>query len=303
MKPITLLLFLFLLSVPAVTFGQVESCVPVPTPRLSEETQKDFENKLAIAKAEYLKDTSNADNIIWYGRRTAYLGNYEEAIRIFTKGIAMHPSDARLYRHRGHRYITVRCFDKAIIDFKTAARLVKGRPDEIEPDGLPNARNIPTSTLQSNIWYHLGLTYYLLADYKQAAKAYRKGLELSKSPDMYVATANWLYITLRKIDQRKKAAILLATIKPDIELIENKDYLAILMLHKSAPDFSDPVKYLQENKQGLGLASFGYGLGNYLLLEGDKENAKKMFTLITSSNQWAAFGYIAAEAALKKLDR
>lgn len=87
----------------------------------------------------------------------AYLGDYKQAIKIFTEGSVKFPKDARFYRHRGHRFITIRCFDEAIRDFETAAKLVKGKEDEIEPDGLPNARNIPTSTLQSNIFYHLGL--------------------------------------------------------------------------------------------------------------------------------------------------
>ena len=60
------------------------------------------------AKADYDADPMDADNIIWYGRRTAYLGDYREAIRIFSEGIEKHPGDARMYRHRGHRYISIR---------------------------------------------------------------------------------------------------------------------------------------------------------------------------------------------------
>jgi hypothetical protein len=35
-------------------------------------------------------------------------------------GIGQFPKDARFYRHRGHRYISSRCFDLAIKDFKKA---------------------------------------------------------------------------------------------------------------------------------------------------------------------------------------
>ncbi len=136
-----------------------------PLPALSEQTKKLYESKLAEATADYKKDSTNADAIIWLGRRTAYLGNYKEAIAIFTKGIVLHPQDARFYRHRGHRYITLRCFDKAIADFEKAATLIKGKPDEIEPDGIPHAQNTPTSSLQSNIWYHLGLAYFIKGEY------------------------------------------------------------------------------------------------------------------------------------------
>jgi hypothetical protein len=118
---------------------------------------------------------------------------------------------------------------------------------------------------------------------------------------MYVAAANWMYITLRRLKKDKEAASLLATISPDTDLIENNDYLQILLLYKQEKEIEDPVQCLKEGKEGLGLASFGFGLGNYLLEKGKKEQAKEVFQHITASNQWSAFGFIAAEAELKKV--
>ena len=173
-------------------------------PVLSETARELYQKKLLEAETAYQK-TPDADALIWIGRRTAYLGNYKQAIEIFTKGIEKFPADARLYRHRGHRFITLRCFDDAIKDFEMAAKLVKNKKDEIEPDGLPNARNIPTSTLQSNIFYHLGLAYYVKGDFKNALKAYKNAEKVSKNPDMLVATKHWLYMTLRRMNQTKRS--------------------------------------------------------------------------------------------------
>jgi len=191
-------------------------------------------------------------------------------------------------------------FDKAIQDFNKAAQLIKGKPDETEPDGLPNAKNIPTSTLQSNIWYHLGLAYFLKADYKKAKKTYEECLKVSKNPDMYVATVNWMYITLRKLNRNKEAKKLLDTIKPDMELLESGDYLKILLLYGQQADFADPFKEI-ENNSTLSSATYGFGLGNYLLLQGRKEDAKKVFQKVLSGNQWSSFGFIAAEAELARM--
>ncbi|MFP5248079.1 MAG: hypothetical protein ACLGH0_15405, partial [Thermoanaerobaculia bacterium] len=119
-------------------------------PVMSPEIQAQREQELATARANYEKNPNDADAIIWLGRRTAYLGNYDEAIAVFTEGIRKHPTDARMLRHRGHRWITLRRFDKAVADLTTAAELIRGKEDEIEPDGLPNARNLPLTTLQSN---------------------------------------------------------------------------------------------------------------------------------------------------------
>lgn len=272
-----------------------------PLPVLSEAAKNLYAEKLSEAEKDFQKDSANADAIIWLGRRVAYTGDYQKAIDIFSRGIALHPADARLYRHRGHRYITLRCFDKAIADFKKAAELIKGKPDEVEPDGLPNAKNIPTSTLQSNIWYHLGLVYFIKMDYKKALKAYQECLKVSTNPDMYVATANWLYITLRKLDKNKEAATLLGTVNGNMELIENKDYLEILLLYKQDTDLADPILFLQKEKQGVGLASFGYGLGNYLLIKNKTAMARQVFQMIITNNQWSSFGFIAAEAELGRM--
>lgn len=293
-------LIIFLLFIYASAFAQEKACTEIVPPSFSETIRNEYEQKRVTAGQEYEKDTTGADAIIWYGRRTAYTGQYMEAIAIYSKGIVLHPGDARLYRHRGHRYITVRCFDKAIADLEKAAQLIKGKKDETEPDGLPNAKNIPTSTLQSNIWYHLGLAYYLKGDFKKAEKAYRECLEVAANNDMYVATANWYYLTLRRLGKVKKAKQLLDSVDPGKELIENKDYLKILLLYKQEADFTDPLLLLEEINT-LSSSTYGYGLAMYCLLQQEgKENAQKVLNKVCGGNQWASFGYIAAEAELQK---
>jgi len=201
-------------------------------PQLSVEAAKTYEEKLVEARAQAQLTPDSADAVLWLGRRIAYPGDYKEAIEIFSKGSAKFPKDARFYRHRGHRYITLRCFDDAIADLEKAAKLIKGKPDEVEPDGLPNAQNIPTSTLQSNIWYHLGLAYYLKGDFKKALKAYDECVKVSKNPDMLVATVHWLYMTARRSGNEKKAAKALALIVGEPQIIENPDYYRLIKLYQ-----------------------------------------------------------------------
>ena len=268
-------------------------------PTLSVEARKIYETKLAEAKADFEK-LPNADAIIWFGRRTAYLGNYKEAVKIFTQGIEKFPSDARFYRHRGHRFITLRCFDEAIKDFEKAAKLIRGKADEIEPDGLPNARNIPTSTLQSNIFYHYGLAFYLKGDFRRALKAYREAEKVSRNPDMLVATRHWLYMTLRRLGKTKEAEKSIADIKDNLDIIENDDYYKLIKLYQDKLTADDLLKEIRAEADTLSNASLGYGLGNWFLYNGEKEKAAKIFRQITTGNQWASFGYVAAEAELLK---
>lgn len=270
---------------------------------MTDETKADFEKKMDEARLPAMAGPNggDADSVIWYGRRTAYTGRYKEAIAIFTNAIKRWPKDARLYRHRGHRFITLRCFDDAVKDLEIAAKLTRERPDEVEPDGLPNAMNIPTGTLQSNIWYHLGLAYYLKGDFKSALRAYEECQEVSRNNDMRVATSYWHYMTLRRRGDRKAADKLLEPFAGDIEVIENTDYLKLIKLNRGEIKAEALLSDIGGDANTLGSASLGYGIGNYFLYNGDKEKAMTIFRKIVAGNQWASFGYIAAEVELSRI--
>lgn len=272
---------------------------PLVPPQPSPEVRQTMEARLAEARTAHERAPTDPEAIIWLGRRTAYLGRYQEAIAIYTKGIERHPRNAKLYRHRGHRYISVRQFDRAIADLEKAASLIAGVPDEIEPDGLPNARNTPTSTSHSNIWYHLGLAYYLTGDFGNALRAYHECLTFSKNPDMLVATSHWLYMILRRLDRPEDAAKVLDPIRPDLDIIENGSYHRLLLMYKG---LIPPDVIMEKASAGLELVTSGYGVGNWHLYNGRREAAVAIFRKILQSDQWAPFGYIAAEADLKRLN-
>lgn len=297
--PIFILLALF--SLPAFAQTCVENAGTV-APVLSENARKTYETKLSEARADFEKSPT-ADNFIWLGRRTAYLGNYKEAIKIFTEGIGKFPQDARFYRHRGHRLLTLRCFDDAIKDFETAAKMTFRKPDEVEPDGLPNARNIPTSTLQTNIYYHLGLARYLKGDFNKATTDFMACFNLAKNDDMRVAAAHWVYMSAHrsgiKALERDAKRFIKNEIKDNLEIIESGDYYKLVKLYQGKTKAEDLLKEIGAEANTLSNASLGYGVGNWFLYNGEKEKAMKIFRQITGGNQWASFGFIAAEAELK----
>jgi tetratricopeptide (TPR) repeat protein len=295
---VSIFLAIFSYQIHAQTCFETARLVP---PALTDAVKKTHEQNLAAARAAYERSPNDADAIIWLGRRMAYLGDHKGAIRVFSEGITKFPKDARFYRHRGHRLITLRCFDDAIRDLLTAAKLIKGKSDEVEPDGLPNARNIPTGTLQSNIWYHLGLAYYLKADWKNALRAYKECQKVSKNNDMRVATSYWQYMTLRRMGKSKDAEKLLKQFEGEIEVIENSDYLKLIRLNRDEIRPEALLSEIQGDAATLSHASLGYGIGNYFLYNGDREKALTIFRKIVEGNQWASFGYIAAESDLARI--
>jgi tetratricopeptide (TPR) repeat protein len=274
---------------------------PLVPPPLSVETRRNHEARLLEARTDWERDSHDPEAVVWLGRRTAYLGRYREAIAIYTRGIEEHPEYATLYRHRGHRYITLRQFDSAITDLERAADLVAGTPDEIEPDGLPNARNTPTSTSHSNIWYHLGLAYYLTGDLEQALRCYRECLALSKNPDMLCATTYWLYLTLRRLGRVEEAVQVLGPIHADMDIIENRSYHRLLMTFRGQHAAHVVLREAQGDRSSVDFATVGYGVGSWYLAGGERRRALGLYREVRRTSSWAAFGHIAAEADLKRL--
>lgn len=258
---------------------------PAPSERILE--------KYREYKAAYEGDPQNADNLIWFGRFTAYSGDYEGAISIFTKGIEAFPDDPRMYRHRGHRYITTRKFGLAIEDFKRAALLIQGKPDEVEPDGMPNARNIPVSTLHGNIWYHLGLVYYLEHDLGNALEAYQNCLATGTSADNVVSATHWLYMILRRLDRKEEADGYLEAVTADMDVIENIDYHRICLFYKGELSLEKLLSGAQDQNAG---DAVKYAVGNWFFYNGERDKAREVFDDILGGKSWASFGYIAAES-------
>jgi tetratricopeptide (TPR) repeat protein len=270
------------------------------SPHLGDAARQVYLARYAEAEDALAAAPEDVDALIWMGRRTAYLGQYREAIDIYSHGLTIHPDNAQLYRHRGHRYITVREPDNAIADFERAADLTNGLPDEVEQDGLPNDQNIPTSTLQFNIFYHLGLAHYIKGDLEAALATYRSCLAVSVHPDSVVATSYWLYMTLMRLGMEADAQRVLADINEDMDIIESTAYLDLLLLFKGERTLEDLLGPDGANAT-LQSTTMGYGLGVSHLLNGRYSEAYETFERVTSGiRQWAAFGFVASEAELAR---
>lgn len=272
-----------------------------PTPATAA-TQRSRDSLLTLAQRNYEHDSNSLENLIWVARRLAYMTRYKEAIDLYSKGLQKFPDSPELYRHRGHRYISTRQFEKAIADFEKAAALAKNRPVEIEPDGIPNKLNKPLSSLQFNIWYHWALAYYLKGDFKRAAQLYEENMAYCNNPDLICATVDWLYMTYRRLDEPEKANKVLELIKPDMEIIENQSYFNRLLMYKGLKKPEELLKAdTADTDLKLNIVTQGYGVGNWYLYNQDTVRAKEVFQKVIDTGFWSAFGYVAAEADLVRM--
>jgi len=270
---------------------------PLTPPDIEPERRAKLDAELKAAWDAYHADPLSEEAVIWLGRRLAYLHQYRDAIRWFTKGLEDHPHSVRLLRHRGHRYITTRQLGRAVDDLSHAAMLIETRriEDEPEPDGQPNASGKPRSTTNANVYYHLGLAYYLRGEYSKAESAYERGMPFARvNDDMLVAMTYWYFLTLRQMGRDAEAAKLLEPVTRDMDILENHDYHNLLLTFKGEEDAKNAINL--QDAQPITLATAGYGLSCWYDFKGDVSAASALRRRVLGAGMWPAFGYIACEA-------
>jgi len=246
----------------------------------------------------YEANPDKLDNLIWYGRFTAYTGDYRKAIAIYSLGLEKFPNESRLLRHRGHRYISVREFDKAIADLSKAVQLIQGKENKVEEDGMPNEQNIPVSTMHGNIYYHLGLAYYLNRNLPAALDAYKNCLNTSPNADNVVSATHWIYMIQRRLSRKEAAQNYLRNIKPNMNVIENTSYYKACLFYQGELQLEEVYNPIAENTPSA--TALNYAVANWYLYNGKPDQANGIYNTIVSGKDWASFGYIAAETDLVK---
>jgi tetratricopeptide (TPR) repeat protein len=255
------------------------------------------EVELRAARERYERDPSDEDAIVWLGRRLGYVGRYEEAVAVFSRGLELHPESAWLLRFRGHRHITLRRFEDAVRDLERADALAARAPDEVEPDGHPNEAGIPIGTLRSNIDYHLGLAHYLRGDHEAALAAYERGAERARAnPDREVSHAYWTWLTLRHLGRDREARELLAALALDRPLLENHGYQDLLRHFRGELAEDELLRGCEPGTVEHATRAYGAAMRRHF--ESDRAGGRARLEALAASGPPAAFGCIAAEAQL-----
>lgn len=267
-------------------------------PTLTDANRARLTAQLTAASDTLRMNPNSADALIWVGRRLAYLSQYREAIDTFSAGIARFPNDVRFLRHRGHRYLTIRRPMLAERDFVKAAEMIQNQPDEIEPDGAPNAANIPVSTLQHNIYYHQALAYYTQYKYAEALSAWDNCARVAVSADSKVSCQYWRYIVLKRLSRDTEADSALTIARENPTLIENHAYLNLLRLFAGLETIETvyPSDKLERAVDG----TTAYGVSMWYYFNGDRDQARDIWKQMDKSPAWSSFGVLAAETELTR---
>ncbi len=244
------------------------------------------DEELSAVQAKLDADPENAGLWMEKGLTLAKASLYREAGECYAKAIALDPFNGVLYRHRGHRFLSQWRFEDACADFTLAARLL--------------AENNPE---QWNVYYHLGLSHFLLGQYEKAAKAYQRCLELSHTDDEIIAVCDWYYMTELRLGDREAAEKLLENVHEDFNPGESKDYFRRLLMYKGILKPEEVLPADITTLDPLDLITMGFGLSNYYWYHGEPEKSNQVVDMILaagdSSCYYTAFGYLAAKVDKK----
>lgn len=233
---------------------------------------------IARAQAASAADSANIDLLIQLGVAQSGFRQFREAIQTFSRGIAIAPQNAMLYRWRGHRYLSVRELDRAEADFR---------------------RGLALDSTNYGIWYHLGVLRFVRGDFAGAATAFARAQPRAPDAGELAGATDWLWMSLARAGRRTEADAMLRT-RPD-SLPTTNAYRQRLKLYRGE---IGPDSVLTAADTGdVAVATLSYGVGNWYLVRGDTAQARRWFERAVASGGWPAFGFIAAEAELRRSRR
>ncbi|MFN8579504.1 MAG: hypothetical protein U0163_00800 [Gemmatimonadaceae bacterium] len=232
----------------------------------------------AIARAQKALDADpkNIDRIIQLGVAQGGMWQFREAISTFTKGLAIAPNNALLLRWRGHRYLSVREFDKAMADLTRGSQL--------------------DSSIYG-IWYHLGIVRFVKGDFGGAADAFKHAQPKAPDAGELAGSTDWLWMSLSRAGRGAEAKAMLAR-RPD-SLATNVAYAQRLKLYRG--EIGPDAVITPADTANVAVATLSFGIGNWYLVKGDTAKARSWFERSVKSGGWPGFGFIMSEVELKRL--
>jgi tetratricopeptide (TPR) repeat protein len=228
------------------------------------------------ARAALAANPKDIARIIDLGVAESGARQFREAITTFSRGLELEPNNALLLRWRGHRYLSVREFDRGFADLTRGAEI----------DG----------TIYG-IWYHLGIIQFLRGDFAEAAASFAKAQPIAPDAGELAGSTDWLWMSLSRAGRGAEAKAMLDR-RPDSKPVTNA-YTRRLQLYRG--EIGPDAVVTPADTEDVQVATLAYGLGNWHLVRGDKAQARQWFERSIQSGGWPGFGFIVSEVELRRL--
>ncbi|HWJ22095.1 MAG TPA: tetratricopeptide repeat protein [Gemmatimonadaceae bacterium] len=231
-----------------------------------------------VARAEraLAADPRNVQRFIDLGVAQAGARQMREAVRTFTRALAVAPNDPMLLRWRGHRHLSVREFDRAMADL---------------------TRGYGLDSTNYGILYHLGVLRFVRGDFNAAADAFARAQPRAPDAGELAGATDWLWMSLQRAGRAAEADAMLAR-HPD-SLATTVAYAKRLRLYRG--EIGPDALFTPSDTSDIDVATLAYGLGDWYMVKGDTARARAQFERSVKSGGWPAFGFIASEAELARM--
>jgi tetratricopeptide (TPR) repeat protein len=233
---------------------------------------------IARAQAALAADPRNVQRIIALGVAQSGARQFKEAIETFTKGMAIAPNEAMLYRWRGHRYLSTRDLRRARTDLEKGFAL---------------------DSTNYGVLYHLGIVNFAEGQFAKAADLFRRAIPRAPDAAELAGATDWLWMSLARAGKSAEAQAHLDR-RTDSLPVTNA-YTKRLKLYRGqvAPD----QVFEPSDTADVQIATLSYGIGNWYLVKGDRTKAREWFEKSVASGGWPGFGFILSEIELRRLGR
>ena len=235
---------------------------------------------IARAEAQLLADPKNVQRYIALGVAQSGARQFREAIATFTRGLAIAPNDAMLYRWRGHRYLSVREFDKSMSDLK---------------------RGYALDSTNYGILFHLGVLHFSRGEFTEAARLFAKAQPRAPDAGELTGSTDWLWMSLARAGRQAEATAMLARRPDSLPATPGYAYAQRLKLYRG--ELSAVTLFTPADTADVQIATLSFGMGNWYLVRRDTSNARGAFERAIKSGGWPGFGFIVSEAELARLRR
>lgn len=231
---------------------------------------------IARATAALAVDPKNIQKFIALGVAQSGARQFREAIKTFTRALVIAPNDAMLYRWRGHRYLSVREFDKASADLRK---------------GYDIDRN------NYGILFHSGVLSFIKRDFNTAVRMFTAAQPLAPDGGELTGSTDWLWMSLARAGRLADANAMLARRPDTLAAPPGYAYASRLKLYRG--ELTPATLIAAGDTADVQVATLNFGLGNWYVVRGDTVNARRAFERVIASGGWAGFGFMAAEVELK----
>jgi tetratricopeptide (TPR) repeat protein len=194
---------------------------------------------IARAQSALAADPTNVDKIIQLGLAQSAVRQYHEAIATFTRGMKIDAKNPLLYRWRGHRYISIGAFDKALIDLTRGNKL---------------------DSTNYDILYHLGVAHFERGEFGQAAHAFAQAQRRAPNDNELAGSTDWLWMSLARAKRGADAQKALAPITDTMKITSATAYAQRLKLYRGVIGPDQVIG--PTDTAAVQVATISFGVGN-----------------------------------------